>query len=85
MSLEDVKQTLRVLIAEACGIDSEKIRDETTIDEDLQLPSIAFVELQVAAEEAFDTILDPVEVVELNKFGLIAESIYQKMAASTGR
>jgi acyl carrier protein len=83
-TLEDVKRTLRVLIAETCGIDSEKIRDETTIDEDLQLPSIAFVELQVAVEEAFDTILDPVEVVELNKFGLIAESIHHKMAARIG-
>ena len=84
MTLEDVKRTLRVLIAETCGIDPERIGDDTTIDEDLQLPSIAFVELQVAVEDAFDTILDPVEVVELNKFGLIAESIYEKMSAANG-
>ncbi len=82
MTLEQVKHSLRRLIADVCGIDPVTINDTTTIDEDLQLPSVAFVELQVAVEEAFDTTLDPVEVVELNTFGSIAEAIYQKLVAT---
>jgi acyl carrier protein len=82
ISLEEVKQTLRSLIAEVTGVDPSAIRDETTIDEDLQFPSVTFIELQVAVEEAFDTTLDPVEVVELNSFGLIAEAVYNRIAAA---
>jgi acyl carrier protein len=85
ISLEEVKQTLRLLIAQVTGIDPSAIRDDTTIDEDLQLPSVTFIELQVAVEEAFDTTLDPVEVVELNSFGLIAEAVYNKIAEAGRR
>jgi len=81
MTLEDVKQKLRTIVAEVCKISPDSIRDETTIDEDLHLPSLAFVELQVSVEDVFDTTLDPVEVVELNRFGLIAQAIYQKLPA----
>lgn len=82
MTLEQVKQSLRQLIADVCKIDPVTIKDSTTIDEDLQLPSVAFVELQVAVEEAFDTTLDPVEVVELNTFESIAEAIHLKLATT---
>jgi acyl carrier protein len=85
ISLEEVKQTLRSLIAQVTGIDPSAIRDDTTIDEDLQLPSVTFIELQVAVEEAFNTTLDPVEVVELNSFGLIAEAVHNKIAEAGGR
>jgi acyl carrier protein len=76
---EEVKVTLKRLISEACGVSTEAIHDETTIDQDLQIPSIVFVELQVAAEETFDVLLDPLELIELNTFGRIANAIHAKI------
>lgn len=82
MTLEEVKTRLRDIVAEVCKIPANAVSDDTTIDEDLQLPSIAFVELQVTVEDEFDMILDPVEVVELNRLGLIAKAIHEKLAAA---
>lgn len=80
MSLEEVKVTLKQLISEVCGVPAAAIHDETTIDQDLQMPSVVFVELQVAAEETFDMLLDPVELIELNTFGRIANAIHARIA-----
>jgi acyl carrier protein len=80
LTLEGVKGTLKALISEVCGIPREAIHDGTTIDEDIQMPSVVFVELQVAAEETFDMLLDPVELIELNTFGRIADAIHARIA-----
>ena len=78
-SLEEVKQTLRRLIAEVSQLDPATILDSSTLDEDIPIPSIAFVELQVAVEETYGIEVDPVEVVECNAFGNIAELIWRKV------
>jgi acyl carrier protein len=81
MTLAEVKESLRALIAQIQSAPTHTIRDETTLEE-LQLSSVAFVELQVAIEDAFDLILDPVEVVELNEFGRIASLVHTKTETS---
>jgi acyl carrier protein len=79
VSIDSVKSTLRQLIAEVTELDPEAISDSSTWDEDIKLPSIAFVELQAAVEETFDIEVDPVEVIELNTFGAVAALIAEKV------
>lgn len=78
IALDAVKETLRRLVAEVSALDPAKIVDSSTLDEDIQLSSIAFVELQVAVEDTFGIEVDPVEVVERNSFGAIAALIWGK-------
>lgn len=81
-SIEEVKATLRRLIGEITDLDPDSITDSSTLDEDIPLPSIQFVELQTAIEDIFDIQLDPVEVVERNTFGAVAALICDKVRAS---
>jgi len=48
-----------------------------TIDDELQMNSVAFVELQVAIEEEYSIQIDPIAVVELNRFGSIVDYIHR--------
>jgi acyl carrier protein len=78
-SAEEVKATLRRLIGEITDLDPGSITDSSTLDEDIPLPSIQFVELQAAVEDIFNIQLDPVEVLERNTFGAVAALICQKV------
>jgi acyl carrier protein len=80
-SIEEVKAALRRLIGEITDLDPDSITDSSTLDEDIPLPSIQFVELQAAVEDIFDIQLDPVEVVERNTFGAVAALICDKVRA----
>lgn len=79
VAVDAVKAILRKLIGEVSKIDPETITDSSTLDQDIPLPSIAFVELQVAVEETFGIELDPVEVIERNTFAGVAELIADKV------
>ena len=72
---EDVKDRLVSLLVEIGGVPVERIHDSATVDHELQMSSLAFVELQVALEEAYDIQIDPIQVVELNEFGAIVDYI----------
>lgn len=73
---ETVRQRLVDLLHEIVDIPLEDITDDATIDGVLEMTSIAFVELQVALEGEYDVQLDPIEVVELNRFGDIARYVF---------
>lgn len=51
-------------------------KDGATIDGDLAMESVAFLEVQVAIEDTLGVEIDPVRVVELNEFSAIAKYIY---------
>ncbi len=72
----DVRDEVVGLISEVAGIAKESITNNATIDDDLQLNSVAFVELQVAIEDKYDIQIDPIRVVELNELGAIVDYIY---------
>ena len=78
----DVRGQLVRLISEIAGIPIDSITDTATIDEDIQMNSVSFVELQVAIEEAYDIQIDPIRVVELNEFGAIVDYVYQCATAA---
>ena len=75
LSTEAVRRRLITLINQIAGIPEEEVVDGATIDGELQMQSVAFVELQVAIEEEYDIQLDPVRVVELNEFGAIVDYV----------
>ena len=81
----EVRQRLASLLTEIAKIPTERITDSATVDEDLQMQSVAFVELLVALEEEYQIEIDPLMVVELNDFGRIADYIYQEIANGIAR
>jgi len=78
----EIKQRLRDLITELAKIPAERIVDSATVDDDLAMESVVFVELLVALEDEYQIEIDPVNVIELNTFGLIGDYIYQQVAAA---
>ena len=73
----DVRDQLMGLISEIAGIERDSITDTATVDEDLQINSVAFVELQVAIEDQYDIQIDPIRIVELNELGAIIDYIHE--------
>ena len=73
---EDIAIRIAELISEVTGLPCEGIDESSTLESDLQMESVKFVELHVAIEEEFDIEIDPVEVVELNQLGAISEYVH---------
>jgi acyl carrier protein len=73
MSRGDVLNTLKRFLTEIAGADQAIIGEDSTIDSDLQMNSVTFVELQVALEEELGILIDPIAVVELNRVGDIVD------------
>jgi len=70
------------LLQEVAGFSPDAITDTSTIDTDLQMQSVAFVELQVALEDEYQISLDPIRLVELNEFAAIVDYIHRTIEAS---
>ncbi len=77
-SLEFVSKRVRELLRDIAGIPLEQITDDASFDTTLAIESVQLVELQVALEEEFQTELDPLYMIELNRFGDIVEYIYRR-------
>jgi len=73
----EVRERLATLINEIAKIPLEQITETATVDEELQMQSVAFVELQVAIEEEYNIQIDPIQVVELNEFGAIVDYVHR--------
>ena len=54
MSVEEIFQTMRDLVAEQFAMDPAEITMETSFEEDLGADSVDLVELVMAREEEFD-------------------------------
>jgi len=78
---DHVRGRLVGLLNEIAGIPVERITEGATVEEDLQMQSVVFVELQVAMEEEFDILIDPLRVVELNEFSALVDYLYECTAA----
>jgi acyl carrier protein len=72
----DVEQRLATLIGEIAKIPPDRIVPGATIDEELRMESVAFIELQVAIEDEYNIELDPIRVVELNELSAIIDYVY---------
>jgi acyl carrier protein len=72
---QQIRARLAQLLWEIAKIPPEAISDAATVDHDLRMESVAFIEIQVAIEDEYDIQLDPMYVVELNAFGAIVDHI----------
>ena len=79
-----IRERLRTFVHEIAGVPLESIVDEATIDEQMQMNSLTFVELQVAIEDEYAIELDAVRVVELNRFASIVDYVCE-LAAEAAR
>jgi acyl carrier protein len=75
--IAEVRKLLVNLLHEIAAIPPETIADTSCIDDDLRMESVAFVELQVAIEDELNIRLDPIQIVELNRFDAIVDYVYQ--------
>jgi acyl carrier protein len=73
----DVVARIARLASEIVGVRIDEISESSTLESDLKMESVTFVELQVAIEEEFGIEIDPIEVVELNEFGKICEYVHR--------
>ena len=72
----EVREQLVRFASEIAGIPAEEITDAATIDRELRLESVAFIELQVALEEHYRIEIDPILIVQLNRVGAIVDYVY---------
>jgi acyl carrier protein len=63
-------------VHEITGIPLDVLTEDATIDRDVRMESVAFVELQVALEDDYGIELDAVEMVELNRLGAIVDYLH---------
>ncbi len=54
MSIEEIFQTMRELVAEQFSMDPDEVSMETSFEEDLGADSVDLVELAMAMEEEFE-------------------------------
>lgn len=82
---EHVRELLVCLLVEIGKIPREAIRDGATVDGDLRMESVTFVEIQVTLEEALDIEVDLIEIVELNEFAAIVDYVHRQTQRSAPR
>ena len=75
------------LLLDIGKIPRERITERATLDGDLRMESVAFIEIQVATEDRFDIEIDLIEVVGLNEFGAIIDYVHAlaRVAAASQR
>ncbi len=75
VSRSSLEERIRSLINEIAKIPNDKIVTSATIDGDLRMESVDFVELQVALEDEYQIEVDAIRVVELNEFSAIVDYV----------
>lgn len=78
----EVEGHLRDLLHQIGGIPTERIADAATVDDELQMSSLAFLELQAALEDEYGIQLDPIQVVELGSFAAIVDHVHHLASAA---
>ncbi len=79
---EEVRRHLVRLASEVTNIPVDQITDSATIDRELKMESVAFVELQVAIEDEYQIEIDPIHVLRLNALGAIVDYVYGRLSTA---
>jgi acyl carrier protein len=72
----EVGKRLAALLEEICGLPRDRIKENSTIDRDLEMESVQMVELQVALEQEFNITIDFLEVLRRNSFRSICAYLH---------
>jgi acyl carrier protein len=79
MSRQVVRERLVSLMEEIANVPIDRAAETATLDKDLRMESVVFVELYVAIEDEFQVDLDPLHIIELNQFGAIVDYVYRSV------
>ncbi len=74
----DTIEKIKEIISEQTGIDTEKLRENTTI-EDIMADSLDTVELLMSVEEAFDIDIPDSEAEKLRSLGELSDYVDKKL------
>ena len=85
VSLGVIWERLRALLIDIGGVDPALVSEDTSIDDNLSIESVAFVEITIALEEDFQIELDPLEILERKYLGSIADYIHSVTVSSQNR
>ena len=80
MSIEQIFQTMRELVAEHFAVEPAEVTMETGFEEDLGADSVDLVELVMAFEEGFNSEIPDEDAEKLTTVGKAVEYIESKMA-----
>ena len=69
---------MRSLLVEIGKIGEEVVTDESSLDGDLRLDSVLLIAIQSALQDQLDIEIDPVEIVDRNRFDAIVEYIVEQ-------
>ncbi len=81
MSLGDVVDRIRTLVASQLGVDAAEVTEDASILEDLGADSLDVVELVMALEEAFDIEVPDEDVETMRTVGDVERYVSQRLAA----
>jgi acyl carrier protein len=76
-SRSQVEAEIIRLLHEIAGIAPDVITAAASLENELQLQSVQFVELQVALEDEYDIEIDPIEIIERGRFDAIVDYVHQ--------
>ena len=76
---QEVRDRVVFLTSEITKIPVSRLTESATIDQELKMESLSFVELQVAIEDEYQIEIDPIRVLELNELGAIVDYVYRQV------
>ena len=81
MDRSQVQAKMRDLLVDELGLDADKITDEATFEEDLEVDSLGVVELLMALEDEFGVRIPDDEAENITTVGEAIEMVVAKLAA----
>lgn len=81
MDRSQVQAKMRDLLVDELGLDADKITDEATFEEDLEVDSLGVVELLMALEDEFGVRIPDDEAENITTVGEAIEMVVAKLSA----
>ncbi len=81
MDRSQVQAKMRDLLVDELGLDADKITDEATFEEDLEVDSLGVVELLMALEDEFGVKIPDEEAENITAVGEAIDMVVAKLSA----
>lgn len=81
MDRSQVQAKMRDLLVDELGLDADKITDEATFEEDLEVDSLGVVELLMALEDEFGVKIPDEEAENITAVGEAIDMVIAKLSS----
>ena len=81
MDRSQVQAKMRDLLVDELGLDADKITDEATFEEDLEVDSLGVVELLMALEDEFGVKIPDEEAENITAVGEAIDMVVTKLSS----